>query len=39
VLAYEPELFGDVRLVLFADGEVKRMTAAELAPLLTGEGR
>jgi len=39
VLAYEPELFGDVRLVLFADGEVKRMTSAELAPLLPAEGR
>ena len=39
VLAYEPELFGDVRLVLFADGEVRRMTSAELAPLLTAEGR
>jgi hypothetical protein len=39
VLAYEPELFGEVRLVLFADGEVRRMTSAELAPLLAVEGR
>lgn len=39
VLACEPELFGDGRLVLFTGGEVKRMTSAELAPLLAAEGK
>ncbi len=34
VLACEPELFADGRLVLFASGEVKRMTTAGLTPLL-----
>jgi hypothetical protein len=38
VLAYEPELFDDGRLVLFTNGEVRRMTSAELAPLLAPEG-
>jgi hypothetical protein len=37
VLACEPEIFGDARLVLFANGEVKRMTSTELAPMLSGE--
>jgi hypothetical protein len=35
VLACEPELFGDGRLVLFTNGDIRRMTSAELAPLLT----
>jgi hypothetical protein len=35
ILACEPDLFGDGRLVLFANGEVKRMTSAELTPLMT----
>ena len=39
VLACEPELFGDGRLVLFVNGDVKRMTSAELAPLLAPEGK
>ena len=39
VLACEPELFGDGRLVLFTGGEVKQMTSTELAPLLTSEGK
>jgi hypothetical protein len=34
VLACEPELFPDGRFVLFTNGEIKRMTSAELAPLL-----
>lgn len=34
VLACEPELFGEMRLVLFTDGDIRRMTSAELAPLL-----
>jgi len=32
-------LFGEWRLALFADGRVQRMTSADLAPLLTPEGR
>jgi hypothetical protein len=39
VLACEPELFDDGRLVLFAGGEIKRMTSAELAPLLSAGGK
>jgi hypothetical protein len=39
VLACEPELFGETRLVLFTSGEVRRMTSAELAPLLGAEGK
>jgi hypothetical protein len=39
VLACEPELFGDGRLALFTNGEVKRMTTAELAPLLPRESK
>lgn len=39
VLACEPELFGDGRLVVFTNGEVKRMTSVELAPLLMAEGK
>jgi hypothetical protein len=35
VLAFEPELFGEWRLVLFTDGNIRRMTSAELAPLLS----
>jgi hypothetical protein len=35
VLACEPELFGEWRLVLFTNGDIRRMTSAELAPLLT----
>ncbi len=34
VLACEPELFGEGRLVVFTSGEVKRLTSAELTPLL-----
>ena len=34
VLACEPELFGEWRLVLFTNGDIRRMTSAELAPLL-----
>jgi hypothetical protein len=39
VLASEPELFHDGRLVLFVSGEVKRMTTSELAPLLEHGGK
>jgi hypothetical protein len=38
VLACEPELFGEWRLVLFTSGEVRRMRSSELAPLLA-EGK
>lgn len=34
VLACEPELFGEWRLVLFTNGDIRRMTSAELLPLL-----
>jgi hypothetical protein len=37
VLACEPELFGEWRLVLFTNGDVRRMKSADLAPLLTPE--
>jgi hypothetical protein len=37
VLACEPELFGEWRLVLFTNGDVRRMTSVELAPLLAPE--
>jgi hypothetical protein len=33
-LAFEPDLFGPQRFVLFTNGEVKRLTTAELTPLL-----
>ncbi|MBA4063333.1 MAG: hypothetical protein C0501_06395 [Isosphaera sp.] len=39
VLACEPELFDGGRLVLFAGGEVRRMTSADLAPLLGAGGK
>jgi hypothetical protein len=39
IVAYEPDVFGDGRFVLFASGEVKRMTSAELDPLLVRESR
>jgi hypothetical protein len=39
ILACEPELFGDGRLVLFTNGDIKRMTSAELAPLLASEAK
>jgi hypothetical protein len=39
VLACEPELFGEGRLVLFTNGDIRRMTSAELAPLLTPEAK
>jgi hypothetical protein len=39
VLACEPELFDDGRLVLFAGGEIKRLTSSELAPLLWAGGK
>lgn len=39
VLACEPELFRDGRWTLFANGDVKRMTSGELAPLLASEGK
>jgi hypothetical protein len=39
VLACEPELFGETRLVLFTNGDVRRMTSAELAPLLGAEAK
>ncbi len=35
VLACEPELFGEWRLVLFTNGDVRRMTSAEISPLLS----
>lgn len=38
VLACEPELFGEWRLVLFTNGDIRRTTSAELAPLITPEG-
>ncbi len=34
VLACEPELFGEWRLVLFTNGDIRRMTSEQLAPLL-----
>ena len=37
VLACEPELFGDGRFVLFTNGDIRRMTSAELTPLLAPE--
>jgi hypothetical protein len=37
VLVCEPELFGEWRLVLFTNGDIRRMTSAELAPLLGPE--
>lgn len=37
VLACEPELFGDGRFVLFTNGDIRRLTSAELAPLLAPE--
>lgn len=37
VLACEPELFGEWRLVLFTNGDVRRMKSAELVPLLSPE--
>lgn len=39
VLAAEPELFGDTRMVLLVGGEVRTMTAAEAGGLLAPEGR
>lgn len=39
VVACEPELFSDGRLALFANGEIRRMTSDELAPLFVSEGR
>jgi hypothetical protein len=39
VLACEPEIFGEWRLVLFTDGNIRRMTSAELAPLLAPEAK
>ena len=39
VLACEPELFGESRLVLFVGGNVAPMNSADLAPLLDAEGR
>jgi hypothetical protein len=39
VLACEPELFGEWRLVLFTNGDIRRMTSNELAPLLTPEAK
>ena len=36
-LAYEPELFGPKRMVLFTDGEVKLLDWLEIAPLLVRE--
>jgi hypothetical protein len=39
VLAAEPELFGETRLVLLVGGEVRRTTSAELAALLPAGGR
>lgn len=38
VIAYEPELFGDTRLALFADGGIRPVTSAELADLLKAAG-
>ncbi len=35
VLACEPEVFREWRLVLFTNGDVRRMTSEELAPLLS----
>ena len=34
VVAYEPELFGEFRFALFADGEVRRLTTPELRAAL-----
>ncbi len=39
ILACEPELFGDWRLVLFTNGEIRRMKSAKLAPLLSPEAK
>jgi hypothetical protein len=39
VLACEPELFGEWRLVLFTNGDIRRMTSEQLAPLLAPEGK
>ncbi|QJW97112.1 hypothetical protein [Frigoriglobus tundricola] len=39
VLACEPELFGEGRLVLFTNGDIRRMTSTELAPILTPEAK
>lgn len=39
VLACEPELFGEWRLTLFTNGDVRRMTSAELSPLLAPEAK
>ena len=38
VVAYEPELFGDYRFVLFTDGEIRRLTSAELTEALAAKG-
>jgi hypothetical protein len=35
LVAYEPELFGEYRFALLADGEVKRVTTPELTGMLT----
>jgi hypothetical protein len=39
VLACEPELFGPWRLVLFTNGDIRRMTSEQLAPLLAPEAK
>jgi hypothetical protein len=38
-LVYEPELAGEARLVLFTDGEIRRMNAVEIAQALPGNER
>ncbi len=37
VLAYEPEIYGSERVVLFTNGEIKRLESAELLRLLPEE--
>jgi hypothetical protein len=39
VLACEPELFGPWRLVLFTNGDIRRMTSEQLVPLLAPEAK
>jgi len=38
-LTYEPEIFGPSRLVLFTNGDLKKMDSQELARALSKEGR